>query len=276
MALPNFPCANGVCLLLALWTSIIPDACGQIFSWDFNEGSGNASENHGSAGPATLSLRNPEGMPDSFFTADGGGASGQPGDRAFDLSSATGMGANDPTYQGPAGIVPPSEPGLTALSGLTSFTITGWFKPASQLAGAARIVVTSLFNLQTGGTNRILLSLDDGSGKPVHLSSGENYSYVDSWMFFAVTYDGSNVGDNVHFYIGIPSSGRLEPAGSGRIDSGPLGSVVGGLVVGNNSIKGIRPFQGLIDDLSIYGSPTDSSGALSMEQVEAIYTRKKP
>ena len=247
-----------------------------LFSWNFNEDSGSRAENLGSAGPASLILRNAESQPAELLTPEGGGATGQPGDRAFDLSSATGMGVEDPPFQGPSGMVHPSEPGLAALSGLTSFTITGWFKPGSKLVGAARILVTGLFGLQAGSEHQIQLSINDSTGKPIHLASDPAYSSVGSWMFFAVTYDGMNSSDNVHFYIGAPATGGLEPAGTGRIDAGPLGAMAGSLIVGNNSPKGIRPYQGLLDDLAIFGSTTDSSGALSMDQIENVYARKKP
>lgn len=247
-----------------------------LFSWNFNEDGGSRAENHGSAGPASLILRNAESQPAELFTADGTGATGKPGDRAFDLSAATGMGAEDPPFQGPSGMVHPSEPGLATLSGLTSFTITGWFKPAGKLVGAARILVTGLFGLQAGNEHQIQLSINDGTGKPIHLTSDPAYSFVDSWMFFAVTYDGLSASDNVHFYIGAPAAGGLEPAGTGSIHAGPLGAMTGSLLVGNNSPKGIRPYQGLLDDLAIYGSTTDSSGALPVDQIEKVYARKKP
>jgi hypothetical protein len=56
---------------------------------------------------------------------------------------------------------------------------------------------------------------------------------------------------------------------------GPLGPRTGPLTVGafnpaTRTGKGDRLFRGLIDDIRVFGSPTDGAGALSLEQIRSI------
>ncbi len=57
-----------------------------------------------------------------------------------------------------------------------------------------------------------------------------------------------------------------------RIDSLIADSI--SLELGNDSVGGKgemnRPFQGLLDNLRIYGSASDSSGVLSLEDLELL------
>lgn len=260
--------------LLATFAGSSSFARAQLFAWNFNDAGGTKLENSGSAGPAALELRDAADTPMPGLTADGAGVSGKPGDLAFDLSAATGMGSNDPVFSGPVGRVSSSEPGLKALSGLRSVTITGWLRPASPIQAAARIIVTSVFGLQAAGRNQLQFALHNPGGPPMYVNSEGAYSSVDLWMFFAVTFDGAETSDNVKFYVGGPS-GEINAAGTGAIESDQLGTMTGGILVGNND-HGVRPFAGLIDNLAIYGSAVDSSGALTPEQIEAVRAASAP
>ena len=248
---------------------------GQLFAWNFNEAGTTKVENSGTAGPAVMELKDAAGASAALISADGAGVSGKKGDLAFDLSSATGMGASSPLFSGPAGSVSGSEAGLKALSGLKSLTVAGWLRPATPLVAAARIVVTSVFGLQAGSKNQLQFALNRPDGSPLFVNSEANYSDVDTWMFFAVTFDGTQSSDNVKFYMGSPT-GTVDAAGTGTIAADQLGTMSGGILVGNNAAKnGIRPFVGLIDNLAIYGA-ADATGALTQEQIEAVRAASLP
>jgi hypothetical protein len=260
-------------LALALLLAGATTTPAQLLSWKFNEGSGTEASSDGSGGDALLRVTAGDGAEiTQAFSSDAEGVSGKQGDYALDMGSATGMGATDPASTGPGGKVNSADPGLLSLSGLKSFTVTGWLKPAGTLTAAARIIVSNLISVQAGSAGQLQLALNGFSGEGNHLNSEAAYEEVGSWMFFAITYDGTKAEENVAFYVGGPSAGSgLAPAGSGSIPAGPLGDQSGPITIGNNAPGGPRPFQGQIDNLAIYGSTTDASGVLTAAQLEEVH-----
>lgn len=241
-----------------------------LLQWSFNEGIGTETTSGGSAGEAVMTFSTGSDESAETFSADAEGVSGQPGDYALNLSAATGMGASQPPCTGPAGKIAGSEPGIDSLSGLKSFTLTGWLKPsATTLTAAARIIVSNVFSLQAGSAGELQLSINSFSDPNAYLNSEPAYQEVGNWMFFAVTFNAAETGDNVAYYLG-DVSGNLTTAGTGNINSPAPGDQSGPITIGNNGAGGPRPFQGLIDDLAIYGSNADASGALSEEQLREV------
>ncbi len=240
-----------------------------LLQWNFNEGGGDFSINSGSAGPADLYLVSPNGDKGFGFTPDAQGVSGKAGDYAFDLNSATGMGATTPNSGGPAGVVWTNATGTAALSGLSSFTLTGWLKPDVNINRAARIIVAGPIALMAGTEDRLTLQVNGTVGSE---QSQNDYAAVGSWIFFAVTYDGTRDMNNVTFYVGSPAAGSLFPAGTTTLAAGKLKAFAGQLLVGNNATAATasRPFKGLMDNLAIYASPENATGALTVEQIEAV------
>src|SRR5690349_13141428 len=68
-----------------------------------------------------------------LWSADGAGVTGQKGDFALDLGNSTGMGKD-----GVGGVVC-FKAAESALAGLKSFTLCGWYKVASPIGNGARL-----------------------------------------------------------------------------------------------------------------------------------------
>ncbi|AHF89078.1 anchor protein [Opitutaceae bacterium TAV5] len=239
-----------------------------LFRWDFNNNTDVSTANHGTASGGAITMVAHGGTNTAYFSADGAGRSGQSGDHAFDLTSSTGMGATAPNSTGPAGVIWSSDSSLQSLSGLTSFTLTGWINPATTLNNAARIISSSTLTLMAGSANQLALQVN---GTSVYSSTA--YTSVNSWMFFAVTYDSTTDIDNVVFYVGTDPAGTLSKAGTATLDAGALNTFTGQLLLGNNSTSGdtTRPFQGMMDDIAIYGATGGAAGALSEQQLNLIF-----
>ena len=95
-----------------------------------------------------------------------------------------------------------------------------------------------------------------------------------NWRFIAVTYDATIQRDHVRFYVGsTDEAASLDKAVS--YDHGPLQSGTGPLAIGHFNAR-VRPnhhdrmFRGLIDEVKIFGSKTDGSGALPIEEIRAV------
>lgn len=267
----NFPDFRKLSFIMALSFGLgIELSQAQLIEWKFNEGSGEIAESSGSAGAAPLAMKNDK-VPTSLFTPDGGGASGKSGDYALDLSGANGMGANNPPNTGPVATVSGNTEGLSALGGLESLTISGWIKPQAPITGAARIIVGKTFYVQAGSSGELQFGVVPDNGTPVFVNSEPNYTEAGMWMFFAITYDGTRTMDNVNFYVGATDAG-LTLVCTRSVDAGKLPPFSGGLEVGNVS-SGVRPFQGMIDDLTIYGAENGTEGALPQAKIEEIYKK---
>lgn len=240
-----------------------------LLLWNFDEGLGSFAVNTGSAGDADLYFLAPGGDPTIGFSVGGKGVSEKPGDHAFDLTTADGMGATTPNSTGPAGVVWSNAYGLTSLSGLSSFTLSGWIKPTAAVNRSARIVASPTITLMAGVENRLSLQVN---GATSTTQSEPAYDQVGEWMFFAVTYDGTREIDNVTYYVGFTNESSLKEAGVTTIAAGQLKPFTSQFIIGNNSSnsQATRPFMGLIDAIAIHGSKTGSAGALTRDEIEAV------
>ena len=99
-----------------------------------------------------------------------------------------------------------------------------------------------------------------------------------NWRFVAVTYDATAVTEHVKFYLGdAQHAAELDRAAT--YAQGPLGPRTGPVTIGSFNLptrvgKGDRMFRGLIDDVRIFGSPVDGTGALDLEQIRNVQRGK--
>ena len=240
--------------------------------YDFNAGTGTSAYG-AKSNPVELLMLGPSQEPLSLYGEAGSGLTGKPGDFALDIGKTTqAMGA-----KGESGGVARIPSAGSALGAMTSFTVTGWFKAASKLDGAARFVEYSDptlagFMIFASGPGMLTLAVNkQQASMPRRPASVLGEGAEGQWVFFAVTYDGSKTAGNAVFYGGTPTS---EPQAIATEDlaAGKTAELnrYGWLTIGNTN-GGIRPFHGMLDDIAIYASESDGSGALSAEQIIEIY-----
>jgi hypothetical protein len=238
----------------------------------FNENQGLVTANSGSsqiiAGQARLTSKGPGW---SANTPPGGGTSSlwfgnEPGEYAVDL---------------------PTE-SAGAIKGLKSFTITAWVNCTSNEEGPGgnRIVHAADTLGSRDGIDlvfvrdgRLKLGVNEWPDSTEGVSSPglipvDKNAAEDNWRFLAVTYDCTADEDHLKIYIGSPTKEvYLDKAIS--YDRGAVGKGVGPVTIGHfnrksRSNNGDRMFRGLIDEVRIFGSKTDGTGALSVRQIRAV------
>ena len=183
------------------------------------------------------------------------GVSGMPGDRAFDNTASTGMGKG---YTGGVGEVPAATIGT-----LESLTFQCWFYVATPIDNLARFLEDTRLTL-TANAGSLTLQVNGTS-----VTSSAAYGQTNQWVFFAVTYDGSKTANNVVFYMGTKTSPAVPVELPLSLNGG---SVIQDhiLAIGNYNNGNIRPLDGLMDDVRLFGSATDGSGVQTQAQLEAI------
>lgn len=220
----------------------------------------------GGANSGTLADANLTTTGVGSFGGPGTGVTGQSWDHAF-VNANGGMGASNTPYNGSA------RANSADLPELSSFTITGWFKtpPSIQLSSSAALFRTSdgsivlKADLQTAGTMTLTVNgktsersaLDDGGVASL-------YRQTDTWVFFAVTWDGSSV----QFYDGSTTI-AVTTLSSARPLSATAVNPSAGFLLGNNGepiSANARPFAGSLDNIRLY------SDVLTLSQIEAIRT----
>ncbi|XHR30936.1 MAG: LamG-like jellyroll fold domain-containing protein [Chthoniobacteraceae bacterium] len=235
-----------------------------LFQYKFSE-TGSNVRNTGSALNGDLTLYNSSGAVADMHSGDAGGLTGLTGDRAFDGTSATGMGSS---YIGP--FAQSSASASAAIDGLQSFTIQGWFNASEAIRNVARLVdltnTGSGFYLSGGGTPG---TLSLGINNTCYATSPASFSTVNTWVFFAVTYDASLSANNVNFYCGGLRTNAVQWVGASTISNTPV--IVDprcGIGIGNTRGP-IRPFHGKLDNVAIYGSRWDDRGARTLFELES-------
>lgn len=211
------------------------------------------------------SLDNPVGM-----ERPGGAQAGIVG-KAFDNRASTGMG-----IEGTGASALYSGPKEMAFGELASFSVVAWIHTDAMQGGSAQI-------LSFGGTQDPLI-LGMPSRNKISLQIGENAAIFENnqfdssgqWVFIAVTYNSLSSDQNIRCYVGRQNSGGLQLAGEKNSLHGPWNGRAKGprwsLAVGNTPLpEKNRPFQGLIDQVRIYGSTDTGTGALSREELETLF-----
>ncbi len=248
----------------------------QIFVFNFND-SGTTTAS--GATNAQFIFRDgstpPVYSPMDLHGAPGSGVSGLPGDRAFDNGSST--------FLSNGGRAEVAAADAAVLNGLSSFTIAGWYHTSNDKSWAgARLVernggTNNQFSLffstgSTGGASA-KLSISIGTSALAATVGSEELTALgalDTWIFFAVTYDGTLAEDNVRFYYGTTTSSVTQIGTALTLNAGSLGTTSTALEIGNNSV-GSRPWDGHLDNIRIYGATGGSDqGVLDLAQLETL------
>jgi hypothetical protein len=240
-----------------------------ILEYRFNE-SGTTALSTGSTA-AILNMRDGNNQQRDLHIPNSGVAGF--GDTSF-LLDATGMGRNS---QGGDAFAQ----NVSTISGLTSFTLQGWFKTRSSqeaLGNQARLyqIDSMVLGAPANSTGTMRLDVFDANGSGASAAASDAvFGAMATWQFFAVTFDGTAAtGINLNYYAGSTLSAVVS-AGSSRIgpDGTPFGPTLSGsgfLLMGDDGAVGRVPFDGFFDDMRIFGSTTDASGVLSQTQLEGL------
>ncbi|HZE99070.1 MAG TPA: hypothetical protein VE981_18845 [Planctomycetota bacterium] len=198
--------------------------------------------------------------------------------------------------------------GIENIKNLKSFTITGWVLcwevkegAADKMCGAGNRIV-SWFNPMKVNEGVDLVYRTDGSLQlgigqwadqsparskaeqiPVFDSKATNvYSeHYAKWRFFAVTYDSGAASSHAKFYIGSRNA-DVKLVNAVDYNRGPSGSRISPTLTIGNVPPIVRPmapersFRGVMDEIRIYGSTLDGSGALTEPDLIKIQNRIVP
>ena len=158
---------------------------------------------------------------------------------------------------------------------LKSFTLMGWLKSDGVPSPGGNLFLkhdgANGFGLNAGGGGLGLL-VDGGAA-----SSAAAYTTSDQWTFFAATYDGTIVANNVKFYKGT-ATGNFSNAvlvsthtlNQGTVNDSGEALVLAGRGGGNTPFY---TFDGVVDVMRIFGSKTDDSGVLSLGEIQFWQTQ---
>lgn len=162
----------------------------------------------------------------------------------------------------------------TALNGLKSFTICGWFNTASP--GNRLLTNTGI----CGRLGQVMLRSYDNAS---HLVLGVNNQWTpvdadvtfdedNEWVFWAVTYDSTKADHQVCWYKGLENlQTGVHFLKSQTLLAGALAVKYDEFTVANLLASGAYSFSGLFDEFRFFGNPNDHSGALDWTQLQAIY-----
>jgi hypothetical protein len=100
------------------------------------------------------------------------------------------------------------------------------------------------------------------------------------WRFFAVTYDSGLASNHVKFYTAAQNA-DVKLVNAVDYNRGPSGAKIAPTLTIGNVGSQIRPmapersYRGILDEIRIYGSCLDGSGALPVEELIKIMNRPK-
>lgn len=250
-----------ICAVVLVSASVASAA--PILEYTFNDNpTGSTATNTGSASGNDLTMKNSGGVATNLHSANMLGVSGLAGDYAFDNTASTGMGSS---FVG--GYAATSS--TSALASSKSITVTGWFKTAGTTMFSDRAYLLSYGTFSLYGDSvrpgAIQTSINTGGG-PTSVTAG--YSATESWVFFALTYDGTLTTSNALFYVGTTSS-AVSLVSTRDANQGALAATSSILSLGNVTSAN-RVFDGYLDNFRVFASTTDDSGVLNMANLEAI------
>jgi hypothetical protein len=106
----------------------------------------------------------------------------------------------------------------TAVSGLSSWTVSGWYKPTSSLVPGSAFFQTpgdngffsKGFAVRANDVNDLRVGIDSATTS----TATNSFDPVGEWVFFAVTYDGSLTTNNVKVYEGFRDDTEAVSAGA--------------------------------------------------------------
>jgi hypothetical protein len=165
------------------------------------------------------------------------------------------------TFDGSTGKV--TVPATSKLQPSASWTLEAWVKTTT---------TTLTHPILQSGNPGISLALFYGApqvfgdGFTIQSTSSANNCADGKWHYVVGTWDGSNLRLYVDGVLATPASGSSNPKATTSAPS--YGSA--GVFIGTNN-TGTTWFPGSIDEPAIYGSNTDSSGALSAAEIANHY-----
>lgn len=268
---------------------------GQILEFKFN-GTGTTSTSTGTS-PTVVTFYDITESEADLHSAAGlgvaGDIAGHPDfgtDRAFDNTATLGQA------QSPGGIAVNLTD--TSVAELDSWTVTGWYKSENEPVGGGGTVLFQSPPRFTPNTpeDNAMFQGEHGigfegfavrgatangfrttvNGSNIALGDAAEWPDVNTWVFFAVTYDGTGAVGNLNYYRGYrnASESGANPVETTLTAFGThlLGSTLyaEGIAMGNRVDDFSRAFDGWLDNMRVFGSRDGGDGALSIEQVEAL------
>lgn len=258
-----------------------------ILEYKFNETGATVPSSGTNSTPVTF--RNSSGVTTDLHSGDGKGVSGLAGDRAFDNTASSRMGKGDGSQNG-GGIANQSD--LDTIDKFASFTLQGWFKtvPGSTIGGFARLFdnhndsISPQGGVELYGGRNANGAVDPGKlsilvdGVQVSTTTAA-YPEQNTWVFFAVSYDGTLTTNNLKFYKGTKTS-PVTLVNTLTLNKGTVNNEPTGLGLGNRDRRPSiptqvrdRPFDGFLDNLRIFGATTGNGGVLSLSELETLRAR---
>ena len=258
-----------------------------ILEYKFNETGATMLSSGTNSTPVTF--RNNSGATTDLHSGASKGVSGLAGDRAFDNTASSRMGKGDSSPNA-GGIANQSD--SDAIDKLASFTLQGWFKtlPETTIGGFARLFDNHNDSISPQGGFELYGGRNaNGAVDPGKLSLVVNggqastttaaYPEQNTWVFFAVSYDGTLTTNNVKFYKGTETS-QVILVNTLTLNKGTVNDEPTGLGLGNRDRRPSiptqgrdRPFDGFLDNLRIFGATTGKGGVLSLSELEALRNR---
>ena len=257
----------------------------QILEFKFNE-TGTSSLSTGSSDAVVSFLDLSEEEADLHSAAGQGVAgdiTGHPDfgtDRSFDNTASLVM-------QGLGGIA--LNPTDESVSVLKSWTVSGWYKTdGTQIFGNGGTVIfqsPTCFVCTPGvGNSGFAVRGEWGNGFRTTVNgvntgigiAGNQWLDANTWVFFAVTYDGTEDITNLNYYRGYrnETEAAAHPVEVTKtaFDTFPHGETLPspGISIGNRTDDMSRAFDGFLDNIRVFGSRVDGGGALVPAQIEAV------
>jgi hypothetical protein len=162
-----------------------------------------------------------------------------------------------------------------ALNGLVSFTLMGWLNTGdpSISPNNSRVFLRDdnanglTFLVASGGRPKVAINGNWYNGQYI-----EPYPFAaqDEWKFFAIVYDSTAGSNNLKIYEGSANTDDVVLWEEVDFAHGALANNDRPFVIGNNGgseAKADKGYKGLIDELRLYGSYLDSTGALSAAEI---------
>ena len=282
-----------------VWTGVVLVAClllpaqltaSMLFEYKYNE-TGTTCENTGLATGAPLAdwgtMYDHTGTFADRHTADGGGVSGLPGDRAFDntptvFGKVGGMQAHSGVQTSPAPYVPS-----------TSVTISGWLKDIKYATSGAPTYI--YFNeTGSGPSTRTALLLHPWGTLQLVVSNGSNnistqgaYNSIyeaptggmdNEWTFFAAVLDGTQPdAQKMAFYKGTKTTPvQLVNYNISTATSTENNKWFGVMDISAAYGRLSGSIAGIVDNFRIHDAAQGSSGALGLQELEALRLQDIP
>lgn len=248
--------------------AVTPAIHAQVLLYEFNPvTTSTAAASTGTSTSATASLKNSSGSAANLYGADGSGVSGLPGDNAINVSTGLLQLAHTASS--------------SALDNLTSFTLAGWYKTSSGLAGGNR-----LFDY-TSGTNGIILFGNGTTGEAtsrlslqvngvnIAVSDGNYTANNGEWVFFAVSVNLDAGAKAATFYQGTATS--LATSVTATINTPNLNTASSIIAPASTALLNIgnsggfnRAVNGSLDNMAIFQT------ALTEDEIRAFQIRGAP